>query len=327
MNVDAGTLIYSNNLTNPGTLSVAPGARMNVGGSFTNGAQGTVRIGLANATTTGLLAVTGTANLAGTLAVYLAGGYVPDANAVFGVMTYANRTGAFSILRGESPGALMDFTVDTATDPKTLKIQNITVTTVLPGVDLVVTGLGLSADTVLQSGNSVTVEWLDNNTGTLATTTSWTDRLVVRNLDTNEVLADLQIPYDATASGAIAGGGSAARQASFVLPQGPRGAGHLSFTVTVDLANDVVETNIQGVAELNNTASPEPDLGAGALSRPGSDRCDACTGLRLASGRHGDRELDDAQPGRRRNPGFVERDAADSQSHHRTDAVHAGCAL
>src|SRR5262249_21339695 len=151
----AGTLGYGASLTNSvGTLSVAPGARLNITGNFTNGAQGTVRVGLGNATTTGLVAITGTATLGGTLDVYLDGGFVPAASDVFTVMTYAGRVGTFSILRGESPGADMNFSVDTTSDPKALKVQNITVTTVQPGADLVVTGLGLAAGAVLQSGNT-----------------------------------------------------------------------------------------------------------------------------------------------------------------------------
>ncbi|MEO7622362.1 MAG: CARDB domain-containing protein, partial [Gallionella sp.] len=255
VNVNAGTLTYNPNLTNQGTISIAPGARMSIGGSFTNSAQATVRVGLGNATTIGVLAVTGTATLNGTLDVYLDGGYVPAASAIFGVITYLNRTGTFSVLRGESPGAQVDFSIDTASDPKTLKVKNVNVTTVLPGVDLIVTGLGMSTSTVLQSGNPVTVVWQDSNTGTLATSSSWIDRLVVTNTATNEVIADIQVPYDATVNGTLAGGSSLARQATFVLPQGNRGAGNFSFTVTTDMANTVTEINNQGLAENNNITS------------------------------------------------------------------------
>jgi hypothetical protein len=267
--VQTGTLAYNSNLTNnQGTLNVAPGARLSVAGSFTNAAEGTVRIGLANATSTGLMAITGTANLGGTFALYLTGGFIPASDAVFNLMTYANKTGAFSVLRGDSDGFRVDFGIDTSTDTKTLKVRNINVTTQTPGVDLTVDSLGLTADTVLQSGNTVTVQWNDVNTGTLATTGSWTDRLLVRNISTNEVLADLPVPYDAVANGAIAGGGSALRQTDFVLPQGNRGAGNLSFTVTTDAANAVVETRADGLGEANNSANlnlvsalaPYPDL-------------------------------------------------------------------
>ena len=143
-----------------------------------------------------------------------------------------------------------------------------TVSTVLPGVDLVPENLVLAPGPAVQSGGSVTVQWSTRNTGTLATTGSWTDRVVVRNTGTNEVLADLLIPYDATVSGPIAAGGTASRQATFALPDGPRGAGTISVTVTVDVSNEVIETNSQGTAELNNAATfsfasvlaPYPDL-------------------------------------------------------------------
>ena len=53
-----------------------------------------------------------------------------------------------------------------------------------------------------------------------------------------------------------------------MLPHGNRGAGNLRFTLTLDVANDVVETNAQGLAEVNNdatitlasTLAPYPDL-------------------------------------------------------------------
>ena len=286
-----------------------------------------MRIGLLNATTNGLLSATGAATLAGTLDVYLTGGFVPDVGAVFDVITYSSHTGAFAILRGESPGGVMDFTVDTATDPKVLKIRNITVSTVLPGTDLVATDLALAPGSVVQSGATITVQWNDGNTGTLATTSSWADRLVVRNLGTNEVLVDMLVPYDAAVSGPIAGGGSAARQATFVLPDGPRGAGAMSVTVTLDVANDVAETNAQGTAELNNVATlpftaalaPYPDLRG--------DRRDPDTGHRLLAGNGGLRRVEDTQPRRRNRIRGLGRDRSHSQPHDRPDALHAASAV
>ncbi len=268
LDVEAGTLTYGNGLANQGTVTVAPGGRLSLTGSFTNDPAAVVRIGLGNATTFGVLAATGVASLAGTLDVYLTGGFIPDAAAVFGVMTYASHTGAFTILRGETPGGSMDFTVDTASDPKVLKVRDVNVSTVVPGSDLVPTQPVLAPGTTAQSGATITIQWSDTNTGTLATATSWTDHLVLRNTGTNEVLADLLIPYDATVNGPIAAGGAASRQATVVLPDGPRGAGQMSVTLTVDAANDVAETNAQGTAELNNGASlsfssalaPYPDL-------------------------------------------------------------------
>ncbi len=183
-------------------------------------------------------------------------------------MTYASRTGTFSVLRGESPGAQVDFKVDTATDLRVLKVTNVTVSTAQPGTDLVPSALGLAAGAVLRSGNTVTLQWSVGNAGSVAAGTSWIDRLVVRNLDTNEVLADLQVPYDVAVEGALAGGSSVQRQTTVTLPPGNRGAGNLSFAVTLDVANTVTETNPQGLAEDNNTftvnlvsaLAPYPDL-------------------------------------------------------------------
>ncbi|HNK18159.1 MAG TPA: CARDB domain-containing protein, partial [Piscinibacter sp.] len=268
VNVAAGTLVYGSNLSNQGSVSIAPGARMNVSGAFSNGASATVRVGLGNATTIGVLAVSGTASLNGTLNVYLGGGYVPTPGDIFNVITYASRSGAFGSLLGESPDAQVTFTVDATSDPRVLKVRNIAVTAVAPGADLVVTGLRLADGIALRSGDSATVVWNDRNSGTLETASSWTDRLVVRRVDNGEVLADIRVPYDAAAAGALAAGSSLLRQATFVLPKGNRGAGNLSFTVTADVDNSVAEINVQGLAENNNTASvnltsalaPYPDL-------------------------------------------------------------------
>ena len=129
--------------------------------------------------------------LDGTLVVFLDGGFEPAASDIFNVITYNTRVGIFSVLRGESPGAQMDFSIDTATDPRTLKVKGASPgSTVQPGTDLVATNLlPLPQARCCNPGSSVTVEWQDHNNGSVATATSWTDRLLVRNLDTNEILA------------------------------------------------------------------------------------------------------------------------------------------
>ncbi|MDZ4254036.1 MAG: CARDB domain-containing protein, partial [Sulfuritalea sp.] len=132
VNVTAGTLSYGSNLTNQGTINVTPGARFNVSGSFTNTATATLSVGLANASTMGVLAVGGTANLNGTLDVYMTGGYVPAASNTFSVITYASRTGAFSTLRWEPAYLQVTLDVDTTTSPWALRVR------VVPGTALVV---------------------------------------------------------------------------------------------------------------------------------------------------------------------------------------------
>ena len=84
----------------------------------------------------------------------------------------------------------------------------------LPGPDLTVSGVGVSATGAVQSGGDITITWLDNNAGTLPVTTSWTDRVLVRRADTNEVIGEAQLSYDPAAQGnaALASGGSLQRQ-------------------------------------------------------------------------------------------------------------------
>ena len=88
------------------------------------------------------------------------------------------------------------------------------------GPDLTVTNLTVTPNTGVQSGSTVTVSWNDSNTGTQATTGSWNDRIVVRNVATNTILFVATIPYDATVEGALSAGVTRARQAVVTLPAG-----------------------------------------------------------------------------------------------------------
>ena len=74
-----------------------------------------------------------------------------------------------------------------------------------PTPDLVVTGLAVSSNGPLQSGSQVTVVWNDINNGNQTTAASWTDQILVRNAS-NQVIANLSIPYDQSMSGPLAAG-------------------------------------------------------------------------------------------------------------------------
>ncbi|MBS0642216.1 MAG: hypothetical protein JSS43_20310, partial [Proteobacteria bacterium] len=82
----------------------------------------------------------------------------------------------------------------------------------LPGPDLAVTGIGVAATGGIQSGGEVIVTWQDQNNGTLPVTGAWTDRVLIRRVDTNEVIADGQISYDPAAQGNAALASGAALQ-------------------------------------------------------------------------------------------------------------------
>jgi T5SS/PEP-CTERM-associated repeat protein len=93
-----GTVVA--NVTNNQT--VAPGANvpgtLHITGNYTQNAAATISINLASATSFDRLAVTGTATLAGALAVQLDGGYVPQAGSSFDVLDWGARVGTFAVV-------------------------------------------------------------------------------------------------------------------------------------------------------------------------------------------------------------------------------------
>ena len=143
----------------------------------------------------------------------------------------------------------------------TAETNNTTSTTVTSAIapypDLQPTGLQLSGATGLQSGQNVTVEWNDANTGNGAAAGSWTDTLVVKNTTTGQTLDTKTVSYNGSASGngPLGAGESYAQQTTILLPDGTPGVGSIQFTVTVDSANNIFEYNSAGTAESNNTTS------------------------------------------------------------------------
>ena len=92
----------------PGT---SPGV-LTVDGTFTQGAGGTLEVevdGAAAGTGFDRLAVTGTANLGGTLAILRDPGFEPDAGDTFQVVTSGSRTGTFATVTGTAIATGKDF--------------------------------------------------------------------------------------------------------------------------------------------------------------------------------------------------------------------------
>ena len=106
-----------------------------------------------------------------------------------------------------------------------------------------------------QSGQPVTVDWNDANTGNGPVSGSFSDYVTVLNTTTGQTVASAVIPYDEGSSGPIAAGGSAAQQYTFNLPDGAPGVGQLVVTVTTNYDNQIYEYNSSGTAETNNTSS------------------------------------------------------------------------
>ena len=123
-------------------------------------------------------------------------------------------------------------------------------------LDLQVTNLVTNPDTGLASGSAVTVLWEVANNGNQPVTTSFSERVVIKNTSTGQTLASQSVPYNATVGGTgpIPAGESRPRQFTFTLPDGLAGVGQIEFDVTTDENNAIVEYNTVGTAESNNTA-------------------------------------------------------------------------
>ncbi|MFH1842063.1 MAG: CARDB domain-containing protein [bacterium] len=122
---------------------------------------------------------------------------------------------------------------------------------VQPAPDLTVTDLGVSATGMIHAGAEVTVAWKDTNSGALPAAGPWVDRVVVWN-ETGEIIANVGLGYEGQP---IAAGESVQRQIRLRLPEGSKGAGQITFSVTVDVGNAVGEENPERTAEFNNVAA------------------------------------------------------------------------
>ncbi|QNM95072.1 CARDB domain-containing protein [Chitinimonas koreensis] len=137
---------------------------------------------------------------------------------------------------------------------------------VKPAPDLAVNAVALSPASGLETGQPVTVQWTVENRGVLPTTGSWNDRIIVRNLDTGALVADLTVPYDAAVGGALAAGAAQVRSTRLQLPDGTLAAGRLAVTVLTDSDNTVKESNAGGTAESNNSATVETRVALAAYA-------------------------------------------------------------
>ncbi|HKQ38257.1 MAG TPA: CARDB domain-containing protein, partial [Verrucomicrobiae bacterium] len=151
----------------------------------------------------------------------------------------------------------------------------INITSVLaPYPDLQVLGLAVSPPAGWPTGSVVTVSWITTNTGTRATSGSWTESLVVRNTNTAQIIVNTGTNYDATSVGDIAPNGSRNRSLSFTMPLNANAYGAFEIVVTTDNDNNVFEYNSGGTAENNNSASilstSAPDLQVSGLTVTGN---------------------------------------------------------
>ncbi|WP_343123935.1 CARDB domain-containing protein [Xanthomonas arboricola] len=154
--------------------------------------------------------------------------------------------------------------IDEANPAGTGETNNTTSASVVAGPDLTVHNLTV-VSTQVSAGGVVTLTWEDWNEGASPTAAAFMDRITIARADNGLVLVDTTLPYDpaaivnGVANGPIGAGEHRLRSFTFRLPDGLKGAGNLSITVTSDqntAGNGVLfEANLAGNAEDNNAAS------------------------------------------------------------------------
>ncbi|HAY08955.1 MAG TPA: hypothetical protein DCY18_03290, partial [Thauera sp.] len=153
------------------------------------------------------------------------------------------------------------------------------------GPDMQVRNLRVLSGAV-QSGGEVSIAWEDWNLGASAAATGFHDRIVVRNVATNQVLVDTSLYYDplrvvdGAQLGLVEAGQMRERALTFRLPPGLASVGQIRITVTTDQNSAglgvLYETNLSNDAELNNSAQvvttsvavPYADLRVDSVSVP-----------------------------------------------------------
>ena len=212
-----------------------------------------------NATTAGVIA-------AGSSAPRSFSFTLPTGNAGAGTLSIAVTTNSQgSLFEYNSGGTASNNNITTLTATATLA----------PYPDIQVTGLTTVPASGVQSGQSISLQWSDSNSGTAPTTGLFTDHIKVVNMTTGQTLVDA----DQTGTQAsIATGSSAARTYSLQLADGPNGAGQLQITITADNQNNIAEYNASGTGETNNSAlvttnsslAPYPDLSVSGIAASAS---------------------------------------------------------
>jgi len=148
-----------------------------------------------------------------------------------------------------------------------------------PYPDLLPTDLSVDPVSLL-TGRLVNLNWATTNSGSLAVSELFQERVVIRNATTAQTLKTAVINYDPSVpeDGPIPPGQSRDRQYAFQIPDGPTGTGVLEFTVTTDYGDRLFEYNEQKGGETNNVATVSatsslasyPDLLVSGVTGPAS---------------------------------------------------------
>jgi hypothetical protein len=96
------TLNVANLQPNQGTIDAGAGSRVSISGNLVQASSGAIDVEIAGtaASQVGMVTVSGTATLAGTLTATFVGGFVPVSGNTFKVLTFASASGTFSTVTG-----------------------------------------------------------------------------------------------------------------------------------------------------------------------------------------------------------------------------------
>lgn len=141
-----------------------------------------------------------------------------------------------------------------------------------PYADLVAEGVTLTPNGDFVPGATVAITWNTVNRGTADAVQSWSERVEIRNLSTNELIGTTVVADDVGINGILAPNSSRARAVQFVWPAGVSAAGRFSFRIVLDSMGEIPEANLTGTGETNNTVElirlSGPDLRVKNLQVP-----------------------------------------------------------
>ncbi len=243
--------------TNTGTVELGAGSALRVGTDFTQSVTGHLIVHLAGAASFGQTSVTGTANLGGTLQVLLDGGFLPDPNSTYDLLTYGARHGNFASVSGVQP--LFAPTVAATF----YRLKAIGAAANLAPTALSGTGGG--------TGQNITLSYTVANSSTDATNAnSWTDSFYLSPTATFDVTTATLLGRKVH-PGPVAGSTSYSDSATFTIPAVLPGAYYL-IAVT-DSRGEVADrdrTNNTFVGALVNITTPTLTPGTPATGTLGN---------------------------------------------------------